>query len=539
MRLEVPASWVGLEGKTVDGMAFTLCDGRATWDKAGKDNLFAGVTSSPINNRVYTVDAATNRLTSVNGVAMSYDAAGNQTNDGSGQRTYDAENRMLTATNGGVSSSYTYDADGQRVRRIIGAQETWQVYGIGGELLAEYAVGASPGAPQKEYGYRNGQLLVVWDGSETGDRQLQWLVQDHLGSTRMVVDRSGSLGGIRRHDYAPFGEELVAGVGIRSASNGYSNDSVRQKYGSYERDNETGLDFAQARYFSNAQGRFTGADPLLASGKANNPQTWNRYTYALNNPLQYVDPTGMESGNANPNTSNCPEWWDWFSEDMAVGTMLEENTEEEEQRQASIYVVFFTGGSYLSPNDINAYLSLEEGGQIDPHVGGLGGHFAQMIKSCNPNANVIVAGPSNSNVMTAFGALKDNAAEHVFIIGISAGAAKAILLSNLWTGNGGYVEQLITADAPKVWKSLDPPDPLQAKSLKEAGMIDIRQIGDLNVRRREQIGDAINYVGSLGKRINNMKNEGPMPGNHRESIINGLKAAYPIISNRLGTVGAR
>jgi dipeptidyl aminopeptidase/acylaminoacyl peptidase len=39
--------------------------------------------------------------------------------------------------------------------------ETWQVYGIDGELLAEYAPNASPSSPQKEYGYRNGQLLII------------------------------------------------------------------------------------------------------------------------------------------------------------------------------------------------------------------------------------------------------------------------------------------------------------------------------------------------------------------------------------------
>jgi RHS repeat-associated protein len=274
-------------------MAFTLYDGRATWDKAGKVGPLYGA-GPPINNSVYTVDAGTNRLTSVNGVAMSYDAAGNQTNDGSGQRTYDAENRMLTATNGGVSSSYTYDADGRRVKRIISGLETWQIYGIGGELLAEYAVGTDPSAPQKEYGYRDGQLLVVWDGSETGDRQLQWLVQDHLGSTRMVVDRSGSVGGVRRHDFCPFGKEMSAGVGIRSASNGYSADLVRQKFDAYERDVETGLDYLGARYMSSTQGRFTSPDPFMGSGRLWMPQSLNRYSYVINNPLRYTDEDGLD-----------------------------------------------------------------------------------------------------------------------------------------------------------------------------------------------------------------------------------------------------
>ena len=41
-------------------------------------------------------------------------------------------------------------------------------------------------------------------------------------------------------------------------------------------------------------GRFTGADPLLASGYQANPQSWNRYAYTFNNPLKFIDPTGEE-----------------------------------------------------------------------------------------------------------------------------------------------------------------------------------------------------------------------------------------------------
>jgi hypothetical protein len=55
---------------------------------------------------------------------------------------------------------YAYDADGHRTRRRINGQETWQLY-FEGELLAEYAAGAAATSPQKEYGYRNGQLLVT------------------------------------------------------------------------------------------------------------------------------------------------------------------------------------------------------------------------------------------------------------------------------------------------------------------------------------------------------------------------------------------
>jgi len=77
--------------------------------------------------------------------------------------TYDGENRMITAQ-GGISSAlqyYSYDGDGRRVKRIVENVETWQVYGIGGELIAEYAANTAASSPQKEYGYRNGQMLIT------------------------------------------------------------------------------------------------------------------------------------------------------------------------------------------------------------------------------------------------------------------------------------------------------------------------------------------------------------------------------------------
>src|SRR5207253_2485148 len=91
---------------------------------------------------------------------------------------YDAENRLSEVDQTVPHAHpppiiYTYDADGHRVRRLTG-QQTWQVYGIDGELLAEYQagirntfgptltqLGAEPFMPQKEYGYRNGQLLIT------------------------------------------------------------------------------------------------------------------------------------------------------------------------------------------------------------------------------------------------------------------------------------------------------------------------------------------------------------------------------------------
>ena len=163
------------------------------------------------------------------------------------------------------------------------------MYGIGGKLIAEYPVNGAAASPQTEYGYRNGQLLIR--AAPASD--IRWLVADHLGTPRMIFDLSGSLANVKRHDYLPFGEELFAPTGGRSAAQGYSSDGVRQQFTSKERDAEIQLDYSKARYYSPVQGRFTGPDPLLTSGTPSQPQSWNRYTYCLNAPSVFVDPTGL------------------------------------------------------------------------------------------------------------------------------------------------------------------------------------------------------------------------------------------------------
>jgi RHS repeat-associated protein len=69
---------------------------------------------------------------------------------------------------------------------------------------------------------------------------------------------------------------------------------VRPRCTGKERDAETGLDFFGARYFSGAQGRFTSADQPFADQDPSDPQSWNLYNYARNNPLRYTDADGRE-----------------------------------------------------------------------------------------------------------------------------------------------------------------------------------------------------------------------------------------------------
>lgn len=92
----------------------------------------------------------------------------------------------------------------------------------------------------------------------------------------MVTDEDGRV--TSRRDYTAFGEESVTPE--RAAGLGYAGQSeTRKGYTGYEKDTESGLDFAQARYYNATHGRFTSVDPLTASMDVKNPQTFNRYTY--------------------------------------------------------------------------------------------------------------------------------------------------------------------------------------------------------------------------------------------------------------------
>jgi RHS repeat-associated protein len=117
----------------------------------------------------------------------------------------------------------------------------------------------------------------------------------------MIIDQTGNLANVKRHDYMPFGEELFAGTASRSATQGYgctsggggcAGDKVRQQFTQKERDIESNMDHFLARNYLSTQGRFNSVDPLLASAVPELPQSWNRYAYVLNNPLTLIDPTG-------------------------------------------------------------------------------------------------------------------------------------------------------------------------------------------------------------------------------------------------------
>jgi RHS repeat-associated protein len=154
-----------------------------------------------------------------------------------------------------------------------------------------------------------------------------------------MTDQNGNP--VARHDYLPFGVEIPSGYAGRPGQWGTA-DNVSAKFTGQERDTETGLDFFQARYHGSAQARFLSPDPLgnfVAS--AADPQSWNMYAYARNNPLTLVDPTGLDY---------C-DWGDGvLDDDPAIGGSTQAQCEE-------------WGGTWFVPT-INDTVDSTMGGQV-------------------------------------------------------------------------------------------------------------------------------------------------------------------------------
>jgi RHS repeat-associated protein len=267
-----------------EGVAVSACNGsvagsvwaqQSGYDRYGNmSGTSTGLGTAPPLPSAGSFDVYTNRLLNSYG-GTNYDAAGNQTALSYSSLAYDAENRQKQDTESATGTAvwtYTYDGAGQRVMKALtGGGSTTYVHDAFGNLAAEYTTGSTPASP-------------------CATCYLSW---DHLGSTRMVTDASGAVVAKGRHDYLPFGYEVPGNTGARSATTWGGPDYLTAKYTGAERDAESGFDYLSARYHAGMQGRFLSADPGNAGADLGNPQSWNGYSYVLDNPLANIDPTGL------------------------------------------------------------------------------------------------------------------------------------------------------------------------------------------------------------------------------------------------------
>ena len=211
----------------------------------------------------------------------SYDTAGNLLSDGTHTYTYDAENRLISVDNG-TTATYLYDADGRRVHRTGYISDTCDsvgkrdyVYDLSGHAIVENNVNGTACYIEVYAGARQ----LAKQGGGTFFHHSDW-----LGTVRLLNYYGTPTSGYETCASLPFGDALSCNA---------NQDTLH--FTGKERDSESGLDNFGARYNSSNFGRFMSPDPENAGASDDNPQTWNGYAYATDDPMNNTDPDGRDS----------------------------------------------------------------------------------------------------------------------------------------------------------------------------------------------------------------------------------------------------
>lgn len=230
-----------------------------------------------------------NRLTSH---GASYDAAGalRGIELGGVSYTYDRDplQRITRLRASGVDRTHLYTSGGERFATLdlIAEEESWTVRDPGQRLLSRFA--RRDGLTfewQKDYMHGSDRPLATAVSNGSGGELVRHLHVDHLSSVRRISDSNGQL--VTRNDFFPFGGYTAPPV----------TGTEELQFTGHERDDLGGnleghLDYMHARYYTPQLGRFLSMDPAERSMDPAVPQSWNRYTYAMDNPLRYRDPDG-------------------------------------------------------------------------------------------------------------------------------------------------------------------------------------------------------------------------------------------------------
>ncbi len=217
-------------------------------------------------------------------------------------------------TTNGFSASvnetdYVLDQDGHQVTEMgsgLNGSMAWAHTNVwaGGQLLATYSAVLDP--PCQQDG-TNCQPNCAQPGQSCQDGALHFYLNDWVGTRRVQTDYAG----IQEQDCSslPFGENLNCTQSI--------DGPTEHHFTGKERDAESGNDYFGARYYNSNMGRFLSPDPQGNSyADYSNPQTWNMYSYVLNNPLSFVDPTGLYcdySDHDDPQSGFDPSQFDYHS----------------------------------------------------------------------------------------------------------------------------------------------------------------------------------------------------------------------------------
>lgn len=228
----------------------------------------------------YSFNSANNRITNP---GYTYDAAGNLTSDGTYTYQYDAEGRRQSVMEGGTPiTSLTYNANGQVVSllyQVYGNHEVVGVFSPAGRELGYYD-GASGDWFDRDI-WAAGRMVAQSFPESFEGGLIQYLHANALGSDSQITIQTGAVG----YDilYYPWGEYWK-----HAGSQGDSH------FARFQQTAGIASSGTPTRRYSMSEGRWLTPDPAgMSAADLSNPQSWNAYAYALNNPTTRTDPSGL------------------------------------------------------------------------------------------------------------------------------------------------------------------------------------------------------------------------------------------------------
>lgn len=251
------------------------------------DSIGNITNSADLGNYTYGQGTAgPHAVTYVQGATLTYDANGNMTSGRGRTITHTAYNKPKAISKGSASGSYYYDPNRSLYKQVAVSSTGTTATLYVGDLME---VVIKPGGVVE---YRNkihagNTLIAIYTSRSNSTQDTRYMHADHLGSVTAITAENGAVK--ERFSYDPFGKRRSVSWNDGFVANLMSN-VTGQGFTGHEMLDNVGLVHMGGRVYDPELARFVSADPLVAY--PGSTQGWNRYSYADNNPLSRIDPTG-------------------------------------------------------------------------------------------------------------------------------------------------------------------------------------------------------------------------------------------------------
>ncbi|WP_237319182.1 RHS repeat-associated core domain-containing protein [Vibrio sp. J1-1] len=246
------------------------------------------------------IGAGPHAVTQANGLDYQYDAAGNMLSakakgSQSSEKTmrWSPFNKPIKIVRNGKSVEFSYDANHNRYLKRSSDGTVTFYFGKTYERVKNLNTGE---IQHKHFIFADGKLialntLTIDRQKQLKNKQVRYLHYDALDSVDMVTDGYGLV--VEKRSYDTWGKQRHVQWQDKSAASVVQAAITNRGYTGHEEIVEVGLIHMNGRVYDQDLGRFTSADPLVQSPYVVN--SFNRYSYVMNNPLKYTDPTGLSA----------------------------------------------------------------------------------------------------------------------------------------------------------------------------------------------------------------------------------------------------